>query len=117
MNSAVQPHHVKLWFAGSAANWTLAAYEAYELDETFEDVLTYQSSWHGIPIARLVGTTFKPALERINTAIAAKDVPQFKTAYAGLNAACNECHATAQHGFIKIVAPNSNLFSDQEFQP
>src|ERR1700678_879869 len=45
MTAYVQPHHIKLWLAGNGGNWKLAAYEADELTETFEDITTYQATW------------------------------------------------------------------------
>jgi hypothetical protein len=115
MTAGVQPHHIKLWFAAIALDWKLAAYEADELDETFADVVTYQPEWNGIPIAQLVQTTVLPPLKAVSAAIAAKDLAQFRRGYADLVAACNRCHVTAQHGFVKIAIPTINPFSDQRF--
>ena len=36
--SLQQMRHIKLWFAGNAANWPLANYEIGELGEGFDDV-------------------------------------------------------------------------------
>src|SRR3954470_11597516 len=36
-----QMRHLKLWFAGQANNWPLAAYELDELKEGFEDIVKY----------------------------------------------------------------------------
>jgi hypothetical protein len=49
MTAYVQPHHIKLWLAGNGGNWRLAAYEADELGETFEDISTYQATWKNVP--------------------------------------------------------------------
>ena len=54
MTAYVQPHHIKLWLAGSAGNWRLADYEAGELRETFEDISNYQATWKSVPEAQLV---------------------------------------------------------------
>jgi hypothetical protein len=35
-----QMRHAKLWFAGQAANWPLAAYELDELHEGMQDAAT-----------------------------------------------------------------------------
>jgi hypothetical protein len=113
MTGGVQPHHIKLWFAAVVRDWKLAAYEADELSETFADIVTYQPDWNGIPIAQLVQTTAMPTLKAVSAAIAAKDMAQFRRAYADLVAACNRCHVAAQHGFVKITIPTSNPFSDQ----
>lgn len=113
MTGYVQPHHIKLWFAGISGNWQLAAYEANELDESFDDVVSYQGNWHDLPIGNLVQALVRPQLKSISVAIAAKDLARFKTAYAALNSGCNGCHASAQHGFIAIVTPASNPYLDQ----
>lgn len=62
MTAYVQPHHIKLWFAANARNWVLAAYEADELAETFEDISTYQVSWKSVPVAQLGKAMIEPAL-------------------------------------------------------
>jgi hypothetical protein len=113
MTAYVQPHHSKLWFAGASANWELAAYEANELDETFDDVKTYQATWKDVPVAKLEGAILEPALKQVRAAIAAKNVAGFKAAYGGLTAACNACHVAAHHGFIRIVVPTTNPYTDQ----
>ncbi len=115
MNSAIQPHHIKLWFAAASGDWPLAAYEAGELRETFDDVVTYQGDWHQLPIGNLVRATVEPALKLIDSAIEAKDVTQFRREYVKLNAACNSCHMSAAHGFVRIDVPATNPFSDQRF--
>src|SRR3974377_904891 len=38
MNEAMQVHHTKLWLAGRANNWALAAYELAKIKETIEEV-------------------------------------------------------------------------------
>lgn len=113
MTAYVQPHHTKLWFAGVAGNWKLAAYEADELGETFDDVKTYQSTWKNVPVAKLVNAIITPSLKQVDAAIAAKNVPAFKSAYGTLTAGCNACHNAAQHGFVAIRVPDANPYADQ----
>jgi hypothetical protein len=113
MTAYVQPHHTKLWFAGASGDWDLAAYEANELDETFDDVKTYQATWRNVPVAKLVNAVLEPSLRQVKIAIAAKNIPAFKAAYGDLTAACNACHTTAGHGFIRIVVPAANPYADQ----
>jgi hypothetical protein len=113
MTAYVQPHHTKLWFAGASGNWALAAYEANELDETFEDVKTYQATWKSVPVAKLVGAILEPSLKQVDAAIARKNVAAFKAAYGDLTTACNACHTAAGHAFIRIVVPAANPYADQ----
>jgi len=115
MTAYVQPHHIKLWLAGSAGNWKLAAYEADELGETFEDISSYQATWKGVPVAQLVKALIDPARQKVDTAIANKNLADFKSAYGTLTAACNSCHMAAQHDFLEIKVPTADPFPDQNF--
>jgi hypothetical protein len=115
MTAYVQPHHIKLWLAVNAGNWTLATYEADELGETFDDISNYQATWKSVPVAQLIKEMIEPALKSVDAAIAAKDAGAFKPAYAALTAACNSCHKKAQHGFLVIKVPTADSFPDQSF--
>jgi hypothetical protein len=115
MTAYVQPHHLKLWFAGKAGNWKLAAYEADELSETFDDITTYQATWKNVPVAQLVKAMIEPPMKNVDAAIANKDPAAFKSAYNALTAACNACHAAAHHEFLQIRIPAADPFSDQDF--
>jgi hypothetical protein len=117
MTAYVQPHHIKLWLAASTGDWKLAAYEASELGETFEDVSTYQATWKNVPVARLVKAIIEPALKKVEADIAAKNPALFKTDYGTLTAACNSCHMAAQHEFLDIRVPTANPYPDQNFIP
>jgi hypothetical protein len=117
MTAYVQPHHIKLWLAGSAGNWSLAAYESAELGETFEDISNYQATWKSVPVAQLVKANIEPALRIVDAAIAHHDAAAFRSAYGTLTAACNACHKAAQHDFLDIKVPTGNPFSDQNFAP
>lgn len=117
MTAYVQPHHIKLGLAGREKNWPLAAYEANELRETFEDVATYQGKWHDLPITKLVETNMEPALKAVDSAIEAKDADGFGKAFAKLSTACNACHKATDHGFIVVKPPSADSFPDQQFRP
>jgi hypothetical protein len=113
MTAYVQPHHIRLWLAGASGNRTLAAYEANELGETFDDIKTYKSTCKGIPTARLAGVLIEPSLKQVKAAIAVKSVVAFKSAYGTLTTGCDVCHITAQHGFVVIQTPPANPYADQ----
>jgi hypothetical protein len=115
MTAYVQPHHIKLWLAGNVGNWRLAAYEADELTETFEDITTYQATWKNVPVAQLVKAMIEPAMKSVDAAIASKNAMAFKNAYTSLTVACNACHTAAQHDFLQINIPGTNPFPNQEF--
>ena len=116
MTAYVQPHHLKLWYAGKAANWTLAAYEADELGETFDDISTYHADWEDIPVAQLIKAMIEPPLDKVKAAIDAKSATQFNEAYATLTASCTACHTAAKKPFIEIKVPiQDSPFADQDF--
>ena len=117
MTSAVQPHHIKIWMAGHAANWPLAEYEAKELRETFEDIATYQGVWNDFPIAKLAETNLTPPLDELDKAIKDKSEAGFKKAYDKVTAACNACHQATGNAAIVIKTPSGTDFPDQDFQP
>jgi hypothetical protein len=115
MTAYVQPHHIKLWLAGSVGNWKLAAYEADELTESFEDISSYQAVWKSVPVAQLVKAMIEPALKNVVAAITGQSATNFKRAYGTLTAACNACHLATQHEFVEIKVPTTDPFSDQNF--
>src|SRR3954464_15824196 len=49
--SLQQMRHAKLYFAGQAENWDLAAYELEEIGEGFDDVLKYPPTHKDSPVA------------------------------------------------------------------
>lgn len=111
MQSA-QVGHTKLWFAGKARNWELAAYETRQLRLRLEDAaLLYQS----LPVNDV--TTMVKPLDAVAAAISAKDTRQFTRAYADLTAGCNSCHHSVKIGYITLQQPTSNPFGDQNFAP
>jgi len=105
-----QMRHIKLWFAGSAANWPLAEYEIGELKEGFDDATKLLG---GDVVRQHVGEPMT-ALEK---SIDSKDGVAFAAAFDELSAGCNACHRTLDHGFIVIQRPQLLPYSNQNFAP
>jgi hypothetical protein len=105
-----QARHIKLWFAGNAANWPLADHEIDELKEGFDDV---NKLLGGDTVEKAVGGPIA-ALEK---AIDGKNRAAFTKAYDTLSAGCNACHQTLNHGFIVIQRPTLQPYTDQVFTP
>lgn len=117
MNASMQVHHTKLWYAGHADNWDLAAYELKEIKETVDDIQTFSPDWHGEPIGEMV-KTLTPNLDTLDQAIKAKDPVKFDAAYHELTATCNACHTAANQPEIRVTEPppqGGGQFSDQDF--
>jgi hypothetical protein len=115
--SLQQMRHLKLWYAGSSANWELAAYELDELKEGFEDVLKRFPTKEGVPLAPMVKTITGREIPELAKAIEARDGGKFAGAFDALTAGCNACHQSAKHGFIVIQRPTSLPYSNQSFSP
>jgi len=105
-----QMRHIKLWFAGHAANWPLADYEIGELNEGFEDV----GKLLGDDIVKQhVGTP----LAALQKAVNGKNAAAFTAAFDRLSAGCNACHHDLDHAFIVIQRPALLPYSNQLFAP
>ncbi len=114
--SSIQMRHVKLWFAGRAQNWALAAYELDELKEAFEDAAKYQPYFKGKPIAKLIGEVTGEPMASLEKTVASKDGAGFVKAMDGLTDACNSCHRSTGYGFIVIQRPVSRPLTNQRFE-
>lgn len=117
--AATQMRHVKLWFAGKARNWPLAAYELDELKEGFNDVVKYHPVHKDspVPVSTILPELMALPLKKLGSAIASKDEQRFIHAYDLLTDACNACHKEERFGFNRIRRPQSNPYPDQIFIP
>ncbi len=82
-----QLQHLKLWHAGKAGNWDLAAYELRQLTNSLAEAAIF---YPAIPISNV--TTMKEPLLSIADAVAARDIRKFAVSVRGLTDGCNACH-------------------------
>ena len=114
-----QMRHAKLWFAGEAGNWKLAAYELDELGEGFDDVEKYHPTHKDspVPIRDAVEKIMREPLLEARHAVEARDRARFEKAYDAVTDGCNRCHQATNFGFNVVQRPTSNPFSNQAFAP
>ena len=114
-----QMRHSKLWFAGQAGNWPLAAYELDELKEGFDDAVTFHPTHKDapLPISELIPKMTTEPLQELAAAVGAKDRDKFAQAFDNLTNACNGCHRAANFGFNVVGRPTENPYTNQIFQP
>lgn len=114
-----QMRHSKLWFAGQAGNWPLAAYELDELKEGFDDAATYHPTHKDapLPISELIPKMTTTPLGELGKAVTAKDTEGFVKAFDDLTSACNGCHQATNFGFNVVGRPTENPYTNQIFQP
>lgn len=114
-----QMRHAKLWLAGQAGNWPLAEYETHELEEGFDDVVTFHPKHRGsqVPLAQAVPIMTNGPLAAVRAAIRNQDRAEFTKAYDSLTAACNECHRKTSFKFNVVTRPTGNPYLNQDFAP
>jgi cytochrome c553 len=114
-----QMRHVKLWLAGRAGNWELAAYELDELDEGFDDVVKLHPTHKDSPVAPkdAVPRMMTQPLADLRAAVTAKDGAAFARSYDALTDACNRCHEATNFGFNRVQRPDVNPYPNQDFSP
>jgi len=117
--SATQMRHLKLWYAGQAGNWPLAAYEVDELEEGFADSVRLHPLHKDAPrpLTELIPEFTAGPIAALRKAIAGRSQPDFVAAYDALTQGCNACHVAAQFSFNVVARPTANPYSNQRFEP
>ncbi|WP_027530805.1 hypothetical protein [Bradyrhizobium sp. WSM3983] len=111
--SAAQTRHQKVWLAGKAQNWELAAFEMRQLKASLVEAAVLYS---GIPVSNV--TTLEPSLQSTSDAIAAKDGRKFAKALGDLTEGCNACHRSLGRSFVVMKVPSDpQPFANQQFAP
>src|SRR5262245_38141609 len=109
--------HNKLWFAGQARNWPLAAYELGEIKEVMSDVQDHVPTFKNLPLADMLDAVITKEIVALEKAIDAKDFKAFAVGYDKLTEACNACHQGTENGFIVIKRPTLAAFTNQDYRP
>ena len=109
--------HNKLWFAASARNWPLAAYELGEIKEVMSDVQDHVPTFKSLPLADMIDAVITKEVGDLEKAIEGKDFKAFAAGYDRLTAACNACHQGTENGFIVIQRPVRPAFTNQDYRP
>jgi hypothetical protein len=117
MTMLVQPRHIRLYYAGQAGNWQLAAFQANELRASLSRIGRTIPNYRNINVDTAVAAIFADKLAAVDAAIKAGDPAQFTAAYGDMTSACNECHKGMEHPFLVIKVPEAGFFPDQEFRP
>lgn len=112
--SFIQRYTTKLYFSGMEENWALADIYAHELEEISETIVDGNHMDDEVNVSNLMETMLPAEIEKIESAIDAKDKMQFERNFQTLVQTCNKCHDAANYGAVKIKVPESNPFA-QEF--
>ena len=113
----IQNQHAKLWYAGQARNWQLAAYQLGEIKEVMSDVQDLVPTFKNLPLAAMLDAVITKEIADLEKAVDAKNFTAFVAGYGKLTAACNACHQGTENGFIRIQRPARPGFPNQDFSP
>ena len=113
----IQTEHAKVWYAGQARNWRLAAYHLAEIKEIMSDTQDLVPVFKNLPFADMMDAVIVGPIGDLEKAIDAKNPKAFAKGYGQLTAACNACHKATGHGFIHIQRPAGAGFPNQDFKP
>ena len=113
-----QMRHAKLWLAGQARNWALAAYELDELGEGFDDVLKFHPTHKESRVAPkdAIPRMVVQPLADLRAVVSRKDGAAFADAYDTLTSACNSCHEATNFSFNRVRRPDANPYPNQVFE-
>ena len=112
--NVILTEHNKLWFAGRAGNWPLAAYELGEIKEVMSDVQDFVPMFKSLPLAEMMDAVIVKEIADLEKAIDARDAKAFATGFARLTAACNASPQGTENGFIVIKRPTRPAFTNQD---
>ena len=115
--NVIQTEHAKLWFAASARNWELAAYQLGEIKEIMSDVEDLYPKFKDLPLGKMLDDVITGPIADAEKTLDAKDFGKFSAAYGKLTDACNACHQATGTGFIVIQRPSGPAFPNQDFRP
>jgi hypothetical protein len=113
----IQTEHAKLWYAGRARNWRLAAYQLGEIKEIMSDVQDLVPTFRKLPLADMMDAVIVGPIGDLEKAIDAKNPKAFAKGFDQLSAACNACHQATGNGFVHIQRPAGPGFPNQDFRP
>jgi hypothetical protein len=118
MTMMVQPRHIKLYAAGDAGNWDLAAFQLRELRGAFRRIGQYLPKYRDKSLDESIANIMNPSLQATDDAIKARDTKAFATAYANLTDGCNACHNYMEHSFLVMKVPTGAAaqYPDQDFK-
>ena len=86
MTMLVQPRHIKLYYAGSAKNWELAAAEARDLRSSFDRIAQTIPSYEGNDVQPFDSEDFiATKIDKVDNAIIAGNPEGFTAASTGSN--------------------------------
>ena len=108
--SAFQYFTHKIGLSIDNKNKKLASFYVHEVEHTLEEVMAIKS-FDGHPVGKLATTILQPALEQLEKDLKSTSWNQASAGYDKFIAACNQCHETTDHEYIRISRNRDNPYS------
>src|SRR3954465_4663965 len=105
MTMLVQPRHIRLYYAGTARNWELAAAENRDLRSSLDRIIRGIPNYESYNVKQAVTTFLTPKLNAMDAGVGGAEPKRFSAAYGQLTTGCNDCHTYMEHPFLVIKAP------------
>lgn len=115
--NVIQARHARLYFAGQAGNWELAAHQLQGIKETLAKAAALHEQWEDVPkpLTMLAPLITDIEIETIGEAIKASDRTRFMESFERLTKDCNTCHKATKRDFIVIQIPISQGYNNINF--
>jgi hypothetical protein len=107
----------KLALSADAGNAELAAFYLHESQEQLRKIQNETPEYENIPVALLIDRLAHPAYVPMQEAVAAKDAKRMREGIHAIVQACNACHTSSQHAFIRITPGTESNPFNQSFAP
>lgn len=92
----------KTALALDAKNAELAEFYLHEMEETINGIRSEAPVYEGYEIRRLTSQILVPKVDELDRAVDARDWSAVDTRLREVEASCNQCHATTDHGFVMV---------------
>jgi hypothetical protein len=113
----VQRWSHKTALALQARNQPLTDFYLHELEETVASIQQDVPTYEGYSIAKQTKQILVPSLDALDAAVDDADWPAADARLTEMAHACNQCHSTTEHGFIRVQFDSlANPFA-QSFKP
>lgn len=113
----IQRYHQKLWLAGKEGNTELARFYLHEIDEAMKEISEGGVVDEGVNVSDQMEIYGLPIINKLTEVLDSNGVVAMHGRAGELVGACNACHASTDHGYIRIQVPSAVNFPDQDFAP
>lgn len=116
----LQIRHARLWFAGEAGDWELAAFQVHGLQDGLDGIVDTYPEHAALQPERLgdiLPAMMGAPMKTLRAVVDNKNKAEFERAFDGVSAACTGCHTVAGFTFLQIHRPKMSLLDNLSGTP